>query len=370
VPPTAAVIPRVALVHDWLVTWGGSESVLQSLARVYPGAPLHTLLAKPDARTREALGHLDIRTTWLDNVPAIRRLYRFALPVMPRAWRAHELSGYDVVLTSSHSMAKSVRVPHGVHICYCHSPPRYLWDLNEEYRAGGAALLRGPVLDRLRRQDVRSAEGVDAFIANSRFVAERIERIYGRPSEVVYPPVDLDLFTPEPGTGAHYLAGGRLVAYKRIDRAIEAANRAALPLVVFGDGPERGRLEAMAGPTVSFSGRVSHDGLRALLRDARGYVFPGIEDFGILPVEAQAAGRPVIALAEGGATETVVDGVTGTLYQDDSVDGLIDAWRRADARSWDPAACRSNAERFSRPRFEREVAEVIGKLVARGVRRS
>ena len=361
--------PRVALVHDWFATWGGSESVLESLSRIYPDAPIHLLLARPDARTTAAFEGREVRTTWLHRVPGIRHFYRMTLPLMPHVWASLDLNAFDVVVTSSHSMSKSVRVAHGVHVCYCHSPPRYLWDLNEEYRAGGAALLRGPVLDRLRRQDVRSAEGVDAFIANSRFVAERIERIYGRPSDVVYPPVDLDLFTPEPGTGAHYLAGGRLVAYKRIDRAIEAANRAALPLVVFGDGPERGRLEAMAGPTVRFPGRVSHDELRALLRDARGYVFPGIEDFGILPVEAQAAGRPVIALAEGGATETVVDGVTGTLYQDDSVDGLIDAWRRADARSWDPAACRSNAERFSRPRFEREVAEVIDKLVARGARR-
>jgi len=360
----SSVSPRVALVHEWLVTWGGSESVLASLANVYPEAPIYVLVSRGDERIARAFGGRDVRTTWLDRLPGIRSFYRLALPLMPRVWRGVDLEGYDVVVTSSHSMAKSVRVLHGVHVCYCHSPPRYLWDLNEEYRSGAAALLRGPVLERLRRQDLRSAEGVDFFIANSRFVAERIERIYGRSARVLHPPVDLDLFEPEPGSGSHYLAGGRLVGYKRIDRAIDAANRAGFPLVVFGEGPERARLEAMAGPTVRFTGKVSHDGLRALFRDARGFVFPGIEDFGILPVEAQAAGRPVIALAEGGATETVIDGRTGVLYRDDSVEGLIEAWKRADSGEWDPDACRENGERFSRPRFEQEMAELVRELLA------
>lgn len=354
---------RIALVHEWLVTWGGSESVLASLSRVYADAPIFVLVSRPDTRTAERFGHHDVRTTWLDRIPGIGRFYRMALPLMPSVWAGLDLGDFDVVITSSHSMAKAVRVPNGVHVCYCHSPPRYLWDLNEEYRSGAAALLRGPILERLRRQDLQAAAGVDFFIANSRFVAERIERIYGRPAHVVYPPVDLDLFEPETGAGAHYLAGGRLVAYKRVDRAIEAANRAGLPLVVFGDGPERARLEAMAGPTVRFTGRVSHETLHALLRDARGYLFPGVEDFGILPVEAQAAGRPVIALAEGGATETVIDGETGILYRDDSVDGLIEAWERADRQSWDASACRGNAERFSRPRFEKELGRLVRDLV-------
>jgi glycosyltransferase involved in cell wall biosynthesis len=355
---------RVALVHEWLTTWGGSESVLASLVRVYGGAPLFTLLARPDERTRSTFGHLDVRTTWLDRVPGIRHGYRFALPFMPHAWRTHDLAGYDVVLTSSHSMAKSVRVPDGLHVCYCHSPPRYLWDLNEEYRAGSAALLRGSILERLRREDLRGATGVDHFVANSRFVAGRIDRIYGRPADVVYPPVDVDGFTPEPGAGTHYLAGGRLVAYKRIDRVVEAANRARLPLVVFGDGPERRRLEALAGPSVRLVGAVGNGELRALLRDCRAFVFPGIEDFGILPVEAQAAGRPVVALAEGGATETVLHGATGLLYEEDSLEGLVDALVRADRRDWDPAACARNARRFSRERFEREIGGLVDQLSA------
>ena len=338
---------------------------MASLSRMYAEAPIFVLVSRPDTRTAERFATRDVRATWLDRVPGIRRFYRMALPVMPAVWAGLDLSDFEVVITSSHSMAKSVRVPNGVHICYCHSPPRYLWDLNEEYRSGPAALLRGPILEHLRRQDLRAATGVDFFIANSRFVAERIERIYGRPAHVVYPPVDLDQFQLEAGSNAHFLAGGRLVKYKRVDRAIEAANRVRLPLVVFGDGPERARLEAMAGPTVRFTGRVSHDALLTLIRDARGYVFPGIEDFGILPVEVQAAGKPVIALAEGGATETVIDGETGILYEDDSVEGLIEAWERADRQSWDAAACRENAERFSRPRFEREMAALIRDLVAK-----
>lgn len=337
--------------------------MLASLANVYPEAPIFVLVSKGDARIGEAFAGRDVRTTWLDRLPGIRSFYRLTLPLMPRAWRGVDLEGYDVIITSSHSMAKSVEVVHGVHVCYCHSPPRYLWDLNEEYRSGAASLLRGPVLERLRRQDLQSAEAVDFFIANSRFVAARIARIYERSASVLYPPVDLDLFEPEAGAGSHYLAGGRLVGYKRIDRAIEAANRARLPLVVFGEGPERARLEALAGPTVRFTGKVSHDALRALFRDARGFVFPGIEDFGILPVEAQAAGRPVIALAEGGATETVIHDETGVLYGDDSVEGLINAWKRADSESWDPGACRENAERFSRPRFEQEMAELVRDLL-------
>ena len=338
--------------------------MLASLADVYPEAPIFVLVSKGDARIAETFRARDIRTTWLDRLPGIRRSYRLTLPLMPRVWRGVDLAGFDVVITSSHSMAKSVDVPHGVHICYCHSPPRYLWDLNEEYRSGAAALLRGPVLERLRRQDLRSAERVDHFVANSRFVAERIERIYGRSASVLYPPVDLDLFEPEAGSRSHYLAGGRLVAYKRIDRAIEAANLTDLPLVVFGDGPERARLEAMAGPTVRFTGKVSHDELRTLFRDARGFVFPGIEDFGILPVEAQAAGRPVVALAKGGATETVIDGATGLLYEDDSVKGLIEAWKQADGGGWNPDACRANAERFSRPLFEEKLAGLVRELVS------
>ncbi len=362
----SGVKPRVALVHEWLITWGGSESVLASLANVYPEAPIHVLISRGDERIEKAFEGRDVRTTWLDRLPGIRSFYRLALPLMPRVWRGVDLAGYDAVITSSHSMAKSVRVPHGVHVCYCHSPPRYLWDLNEEYRSGVAALLRGPVLERLRRQDLQSAEGVDFFIANSRFVAERIERIYGRSASVLHPPVDLDLFEPQVGSASYFLAGGRLVRYKRIDRAIDAANQAGLPLVVFGEGPERARLEAIAGPTVRFTGKVSHDGLRALLRHARGFVFPGIEDFGILPVEVQAAGRPVIALAEGGATETVIDGSTGVLYRDDSVEGLIDAWKWADSGAWDPDACRENAQRFSRPRFEQEMATLVRGFLESG----
>jgi len=284
---------------------------------------------------------------------------------MPAVWRRFDLSGYDLVLSSSHAFAKAVRRPPGArHVCYCHTPPRYLWDLNRDYRRGLSSALRGPVLSWLRREDLRAAAGVDAFVANSRFVADRIGRTYGREATVVHPPVDV--LVPERPAAAplHWLAGGRLVAYKRIDRAVDAANRRNLPLVVFGDGPERRRLERRAGPTVRFVGRVGNRLLSDLFRTAHAYLFPGVEDFGILPVEAQAHGTPVVALGEGGVRETVVDGVTGVLYGEDSPEALLEAIDRFEGGRWDPEACRAQARRFGRDVFERDLSRTLVRLLA------
>jgi glycosyltransferase involved in cell wall biosynthesis len=282
---------------------------------------------------------------------------------MPAAWRSLDLRGFDLVISSSHAFAKAVRkAPGARHVCYCHTPPRYLWDLNAEYRRGLATSLRGPVLSWLRRQDRAAANGVDNFVANSRFVAERIQRIYGRAASVVYPPVDVDELhpAPEPAEGAYYLAGGRLVAYKRVDVAIRAANAGRLPLVVFGDGPERRRLESLAGPTVRFvQAGAGASGVGDLLRGCRAYLFPGVEDFGILPVEAQACGRPVVALARGGVLESIVHEVTGILYDDDSEEGLLEGVRKLESRSWDPEVCRANSLRFARKRFEEAIRAAI-----------
>jgi glycosyltransferase involved in cell wall biosynthesis len=350
---------RVALVHEWLVGWGGSESVLLSLSRLFPGAPIFTLVHAPGTRVRDAFADREIRTTPLQRLPWIGRWYRATLPLMPAAWRSLDLGAFDLVISSSHAFSKAVRkAPGARHLCYCHTPPRYLWDLNAEYRRGLATSLRGPLLSWLRRQDRDAASGVDEFIANSRFVADRILRIYGRTASVVYPPVDVDELHPAPELAeeGYYLAGGRLVAYKRVDVAIRAANAGRLPLVVFGDGPERRRLEALAGPTVRFvEAGTGASGVGDLLRGCRAYVFPGVEDFGILPVEAQACGRPVVALARGGVLESIVDGVTGILYEEDSEEGLLAGVRKLEARSWDPAVCRVNSLRFARKRFEEEI---------------
>ena len=358
---------EVALVHEWLISWGGSESVLLSLARLFPDAPIFTSVYKPDDRIKEEFTGRDIRPSALQMIPGIRGLYRNTLPLMPWAFRRMDLSGFDLVISSSHAFAKSIQVdPGAIHVCYCHTPPRYLWDLYETYSPGLLGVLRRPLLQRLRGKDAEAATRVSSFVANSTYVADRISRSYNRDSTVVYPPVDVDQFRITDGDRTHYLTGGRMVRYKRLDRAIAAANRQNLPLIVFGDGPERARLAQMSGPTIEFVGWVSQAQLAELIRHSRAFLFPGVEDFGILPVEVQAAGLPVIALARGGALETVKPGETGLLYEDDSVEGLLDAVRRFEMETFEPEACRKNALRFSRDRFEEEMAALVRRISPRG----
>lgn len=308
---------RVALVHDWLVGWGGAERVLQELAEMFPSAPIYTSVWAPDAKVARVFGDRDIRTTRLQTIfsadEARARQYRRLLPLMPAAFRALDLGAVDLVISSSHAFSKAVQRPRGAaHLCYCHTPPRYLWDLYHEYSPGWRGWVRAPAAAWLRRQDRQAAAGVDRFVANSETVAERIWRAYGVSAVVVSPPVDLGPFfsarrkppeaTPE---DAPFVAGGRMVAYKGLEIAIRAANASAQPLVVFGDGPERRHLEQISGPSVRFLGRVSDEALPGVLASARAFVFPAEEDFGILPVEALAAGTPVLAYARGGAAETV-----------------------------------------------------------------
>ena len=327
---------------------------------MFPGAPIFTSIYAPDDRTREAFSGHEIRTTPLQMIPGSRRTYRGMLPLMPWAFSRIDLSEFDLVVSSSHAFAKAVRVPHETtHVCYCHTPPRYLWDLYESYNRGLLGALRAPLMRSLRVRDEDAAKGVNSFIANSMYVADRISRSYGREAKVIYPPVDVDRFSPVRGERRYYLAGGRLVRYKRLDLAIQAANRCRFPLVVFGDGPERARLERLAGPTVTFIGSVSTKQLAALLGQTRAFLFPGVEDFGILPVEVQASGRPVIALAKGGALETVRSGETGLLYEDNSVEGLVDAVQRFELETFDAELCRKNALRFDRKRFEEEMSREV-----------
>ncbi len=344
----------------------------------------------PDERVREAFGGRDVRTTLLDRLPGSGSLYRWLLPTMPAAFRRLDLSGFDVVISSSHALCKSVRAaPDALHLCYCHTPPRYLWELASFHNRGLAGLLRMPVVRALRRSDLRAAAGVDRFIANSECVRDRIRRTYGRDATVVYPPVEVERFAAAgariadgagrkaaadsagvdggspaaPASRDYYLAGGRLVPYKELDVVVEAANRARLPLKLFGDGPEKPRLERMAGPTVEILGRVSDAELAGLLAGCRGFLFPGIEDFGILPVEAQAAGSPVVARRVGGALETVRDGKTGVLYDGSGVQGLLAGIERLEGLSVDSGACRRNAGRFGPDVFARDVESFVREAV-------
>lgn len=355
---------RVALVHDWLVTWGGSESVVRSLCRILPGAPLFTSVWAPDGRVAQEFKDVAIRTTWLQRLPVIHRYHRWLVPLMAQAFERLDLTGYNLVVSSSHAFSKAVRpAADALHVCYCHTPPRYLWDLYKVYNPGLAGRLRRPLIQHLRNGDLEAANRVDVFLANSQNVADRIARNYGREAVVVYPPVDVDQFNVQAERGEYYLAGGRLVPYKRIEMAVRAANVGRFPLKVFGVGPEGPRLERLAGPTVELVGGISVGELGRLAAGCRALLFPGEEDFGIVPLEVQAAGRPVIAWNRGGARETVVDGVTGVLYEDSSVEGLLEALRVFETRSWDAVACRENARRFSREHFEVEMISILERLV-------
>lgn len=358
---------KVAITADWLNSFGGAERVLLELREMFPEAPIYTTVFDP-AGLPEAMRSWEIRTSFLQRVPFARRRHQPFLPLMPLAFEQFDFSEYDLVLTTSSACAKGVLAPAGTtNICYCYTPSRYLWDLYHEYtRRHPARALIAPVAHWLRVWDRLSADRVDHFIAISHEVSSRIERHYGRDSEVIYPPVDVDRFIPTRRAAEDfYLVVSRLVGYKRIDLAIRAANRLRKRLVVVGDGVERRRLEAIAGPTVKFLGRRSDAEIADLYARCRGFFFPGLEDFGIAPVEAQAAGRPVIAYGRGGATETVIDGVTGVHFLEQTVDAVVESVLRLEMLGLDAAICRQNAERFHRDEFRRRLMRSIERQMQR-----
>jgi glycosyltransferase involved in cell wall biosynthesis len=370
---------RVALVHDWITGYRGGEKVLEAIASFVPRADLYTLIHVRGA-SHPVIEKRCVRASWMNRLPGVRRYYRWLLPLFP-AWADRlDLSGYDLVLSTSHCVAKGVRAPSGAaHVCYCHTPMRYVWDRFEDYfghvRGPQRRLLRWQA-SRLRSWDRRSADRVDHYLANSHFVRGRILEYYGlEPSRVsvVHPPVDLRAF-PEPGEppgrSDRYLVVSALVPYKRIDVAVEACARSGRGLDVVGSGPGRSQLEDRvrrlgAGGSVRFLGFVPDEDLGALLRRGRALLFPGIEDFGITPVEATACGLPTVALAQGGALDTIVDGLNGVLYERATVDGLLEGLERFEnmSESWDGDRMREHARNFDRPmflaRYARELRAVL-----------
>jgi glycosyltransferase involved in cell wall biosynthesis len=367
-----ARFPRVAVVHEWLTIPGGSEQVVLELLEMFPQAELFCSIYDP-APWPERITARPVHASYLNRVPGARSHYRRLLPLMDRAYRSFDLSGFDLVLSSSHAFAKNVRTPRGaLHVCYCHTPMRYAWeeDFLEGEEVGRVGRLALPLLlGGLRRRDLRGAASPDVFLANSRHVAKRIERCYGRTAEVVYPPCDVDHFLGLPRSPADfYLAFGRVVPYKRVDLAVAACARLGVPLKVAGDGRalEAVRAATPRGASIEYLGRVSERERDELLSGARALLFGGEEDFGIVPVEAQAAGLPVIAYRVGGAAESVLDGHTGVLFDEQTVDGLEGAIERFQALALDEAQLRANAARFGRERFRREMAEAIERA-ARGL---
>jgi glycosyltransferase involved in cell wall biosynthesis len=359
--PDAAM--RVAIVHHWWLSQRGGEAVVMALAQMYPDADLH-LHVCDEALVRTALGpgyRGRIVQTFIGRLPGARRHYQKYLPLMPLACEQLDLSPYDLVLSIESGPAKGVVTrPDALHICYCNSPMRYVWDMYHEYRNRRGWLVRTLfpwVAHYLRLWDRASADRVDHFVANSAFVAARIRKFYRRDAHVVHPPVNVQDFSANQPRGRHYLVLGQLVPYKRVELAVRAFNELGLPLVVIGEGEEAAALKAIAHPNIRLLGRQPFDVVREQLQTCRALVFPGVEDFGIVPVEAMAAGAPVIAFARGGALETVVDGVTGCLFHEQTVEALKAAVERIEsgALTIDPGVARQHAQEFTVARFKQEM---------------
>lgn len=358
--------PRVALIHDWLNQVGGAENVLEELVRMFPSAPVFTSMYAPE-KMPTAYRQWDIRTTFMQRLPGVTTHHQAYMPIYPLAFSRVNLAGYDVILSNKSGFCHGVPVPpEAMHICYCLAPTRFLWQY-EAYRqreALGAAvdLILKPVIALLRQWDYAAAQRVHHFIAISTEIQARIRRFYDRDSTIIWPPVDIARFRPsgEPA-GDYFLAGGRLIPYKRTDLAVQACSELGLRLLVYGDGRDRGALERLAGPTVTFLGRVPWDELATLYAGAKAFIFPGLEDFGIAPLESQAAGRPVIAFAGGGALDTVLPGRTGEFFAEQTVDALKPVLARFNPAAYDPFVCRANAEQFRTERFEAALRAFIEK---------
>lgn len=368
---------RVAVVHDWLMVKGGAERVLEAILQCYPQAEVFTVVDFMNASDRDFLRDHRVHTSFVQWLPFARRRYRSYLPLMPLAVESLDVTGFDLVISSSASVAKGVLCgPDQLHVCYIHSPMRYAWDLQHEYlrdaglEQGFSGALARLMLQGMRGWDVRSANGVDVFVSNSQFIARRVWRTYRRESKVVYPPVDTAFFDPgEAQREDFYLTASRLVPYKQVARIIEAfGTMPERQLVVIGDGPELKRLRARAPDNVSLLGYQPADVLRDHMRRARAFIFAAREDFGIAPVEAQACGTPVLAFGEGGVTETVVDGRTGLLFREQSAGAIVDVVERFERSliAANTAAIRANALRFGMDRFKDQLRACIdGELANR-----
>jgi glycosyltransferase involved in cell wall biosynthesis len=358
--------PRVAVTHEWLTIPGGSEKVVSAILDLLPQAELFTSVYDP-APWPDVITDRPVHPSFLDRMPGATRHYSHLLPLMDTAFRSFDLSEFDLVISSNHACAKNVRTPAGaVHVCYCHTPMRYAWDptfLEGEAIGSFARQVLPLGTAWLRHIDRKRAVGPDVYVANSTFVAQRIREAYGRSSHVIHPPVEVSrMLAVERAPGGAYLVFGRLVPYKRVDLAIRACERLGRELIVAGDGRDLDRLRRLGARNTRFIGHVPASEVPALFGHARALLFPGLEDFGIVPVEAQAAGLPVIAYGAGGVRDSVLDGRSGVLYDDGSVEGLCDAIQRFESITLDERDLRSNASRFGPDRFALEFGGLLEGL--------
>ncbi len=363
---------RIALVHDYLNQMGGAEKVLLTLHELFPQAPIYTSIYAPD-RVDKRFRTMDIRTSFMQRLPFVKKHHQPFLPLFPFAFEQLDLRAYDLVISDSSAFAKGIVTrPEALHICYCHTPMRWAWNY-EEYvereRLGRVArTVLPPVVAMLRQWDYATAARVDYFIANSPNVAARIAKYYRREAVYIPPPIDTANFSIAPGVGDYFLAGGRLIPYKRVDIAIQAFNQLRLPLRVFGGGRDEHRLRQMAGPTIRFLGRISDEEMRAQLAGCRAFIFPGEEDFGITPLEAQASGRPVIAYGAGGALASIVEGKTGLFFAEQTEASLAKAVVNFRDEQFDPLVIRQHAQTFDTQQFTQRLLQFVeSKIVTHPV---
>jgi glycosyltransferase involved in cell wall biosynthesis len=357
---------KSAIIHDWLISSvGGGEKVLQAIHKLFP-SPIYTLVKNEKKLAGSYFQDLIIHPSFIQKLPKAKEKYKNYLPLFPLAIEQFDLSAYDVVISSSHCAAKGVITsPDQTHICYCHTPMRYAWDLTHEYlkesglEKGFKGALARLFLHYLRGWDVQSSRRVDHFIANSKYVARRIEKFYGRSSSVIYPPVDLSFFQKKDKKESYYVTASRLVPYKRVDLIVEAFSKTDRTLVVIGDGPEWEKVKKKAAKNIVLLKEASDEVLRKHLQEAKAFVFAAVEDFGILPVEAMASGTPVIAFGKGGVAETVIHKKTGYFFQEQSVASLLEALEEFEKLEFDPSCCRERAQEFSIDQFNEQFKQFV-----------
>lgn len=357
---------NIALVHDWLTNVAGAERVLLTLHEIYPKATIYTSVF--DLKKAKPFTNLNVKTSVLQKFPLLKKHRELLVPLTPFAFENINLSKYDLVISSTTFAAKGVITkPETVHICYCHTPTRYLWmpELDPRSDAGKFSRLRKKIRPRLLEWDKAAAERVDYYISNSRYTGRRIKKFYNRDSVAVYPPVNVDRFKISRADKIkdYYLFVSRIVGYKRCDIVVEAFNKLGLPLKIIGSGPEKKRLQKMAKKNIEFLGFLSDDELKKYYGEAKAFIFAAEEDFGIVPVEAMSAGRPVIAFGRGGVKETVVPGVTGEFFEKQSAESLIEIVKAFNPKKYDPETIKKQAEKFSEERFKKEFRETVRRMV-------